>query len=190
MPIGSPFHDRTQPLCTSYHWKTWAGYHAVCSYDICHEREYNALRQAAGVIDVSPLYKYDVKGPQSAEFLSRVTVRNIGRLKHDRVVYLCWTDDHGKIIDDGTCTRIAEHHYRLTAAEPSFHWLMAHADGFDVHIEDTSRSIAALALQGPTSKAILSQLCDADLQALKFFGATPTPICWHRRSSHSDRLYR
>jgi aminomethyltransferase len=174
MPTPSPFHERTQPLCTSYRWKDWAGYHAVCSYDICHEREYNAFRQAAGLLDVTPLFKYDVSGPDSAAFLSRITVRNIAKLKVGRVVYLCWTDDHGKILDDGTCAHIEPGHYRLTSAAPSFHWLERHSDGFDIKLEDRSRDLAALALQGPTSRRILEQLCGADLRALKFFGVEKT----------------
>ena len=97
MPRPSPFHERTKRLCTSYRWKDWAGYYAVGSYDICHEREYNAFRQGAGVIDVTPLFKYDISGPDAAAFLSWVTVRNIHKLKVGRVVYLCWTDDDGKI---------------------------------------------------------------------------------------------
>ena len=94
MPRPSPFHERTMPLCTSYRWTDWAGYHAVSSYDICHEREYNAFRQGTGVIDVSPLFKYDVKGPEAALFLSRVTVRDIETLKLGRATYLCWTNEN------------------------------------------------------------------------------------------------
>ena len=118
MPIPTPFHPRTQALCTSYNWKQWAGYYAVSSYDICHEREYNAFRQGTGMIDVSPLYKYDVTGPDAADYLSWVTVRDVTRLKINRATYLCWTDDAGKVIDDGTCARLDENHYRLTAAGP------------------------------------------------------------------------
>jgi aminomethyltransferase len=174
MPKPSPFHERTKPLCTSYRWKDWAGYYAVCSYDICHEREYNAFRQGAGVIDVTPLFKYDVSGPDAAAFLSWVTVRNIHKLKVGRVVYLCWTDDQGKVIDDGTCTRLDERLYRLTAAEPMYHWFAEQAHGFDVQIRDTSSELAALAIQGPTARKILAQFTDLDLDEFRFFGAAPT----------------
>ena len=176
MPKPSPFHPRTQALCTSYRWKSWAGYHAVCSYDICHEREYNAFRQAAGLIDVSPLYKYDIQGADAAAFLTRVTTRNLHLLKTGRVVYLCWTDDRGKVIDDGTCARLDEHHFRITAAEPMYHWFIQHADGFDVEVVDTSTSLAALALQGPTARLILNDVCDRSLNQLKFFGLTHTRL--------------
>jgi aminomethyltransferase len=172
MPIPSPFHPRTSGACTSYRWKDWAGYHAVCSYDTYHEREYFAFRHAAGVIDVTPLFKYDVLGADAAAFLSKVMVRNIAKLRVGQVTYCCWCDDDGKVLDDGTVARLRETHYRVTAAEPNLSWLRRNARGFDVAIEDTTAKIAALSLQGPTSRDILKQACDADLDALAFFRLT------------------
>src|SRR5690606_32496363 len=137
MPIPTPFHPRTAELCTSMFWKEWAGYHAVRSFDTCHEREYFAFRNGAGVIDVSPLYKYEITGPDAAALLSRVTVRDVGSLKIGRVTYLCWCDDDGKIVDDGTVSRLDEQHFRLTAADPSLAWLHRYAGPYDVTIEDS-----------------------------------------------------
>ena len=77
MPLPTPFHPRTSALCTSYRWKEWAGYYAVCSFDTTHDHEYMTLRHAAGLLDVSPLYKYAVEGPDAAAFLSRVMTRAI-----------------------------------------------------------------------------------------------------------------
>src|SRR6187200_3478615 len=108
MPIPSPFHDRTAPLCTSFRWKDWSGYAAVCSFDTTHDREYFAFRESAGLLDVSPLYKYEVYGPDAAALLSRMMVRDVSKLKVGRVGYSCWCDDHGKVIDDGTVTRLDE----------------------------------------------------------------------------------
>ncbi len=96
MPIPSPFHPRTSELCTSLRWKDWSGYHAVCSYDTCHEREYFAFRHAAGLMDVTPLHKYEVHGPDAAAFLGRVMVKDIPRLKVGQVTYCCWCDERGK----------------------------------------------------------------------------------------------
>lgn len=172
MPIPSPFHERTKPLCKSYRWKDWAGYYAVCSYDYCHDPEYNAFRQTAGMIDVTPLYKYEVRGPDSQAFLSRMMVKNIAKLRVGRVTYCCWTDDRGKVVDDGTVHRLTEDHYRVTAADPTYHWLKRLSHGYDVAIEDSSQRIATLALQGPTSRDILGKVSDADMDALKFFRVT------------------
>ncbi|MCG8417247.1 MAG: aminomethyltransferase family protein [Proteobacteria bacterium] len=174
MPLPTPLHPRTSALCVTYLWKEWAGYHAVRAYSTSPEREYNAVRQGAGLIDVTPLYKYDVTGEDAAAFLSRVMVRDVAELKIGRVAYLCWCDDDGKVIDDGTCARLAPNHYRVTAAAPAYHWLSHNAARFRVTIEDTSAKLAALALQGPMSRHILRHVCDADLDAVKFFGLVET----------------
>lgn len=173
MPIASPFHPRTAALCTSLRWKEWAGYYAVCSYDTYHEREYFAFRNSAGLIDVTPLYKYEVTGPDAARFLTFVIARNIARMKVGRVTYCCWCDEHGKLLDDGTVSRLDRDHFRVTAAEPSLAWFRRNARGFDVAIEDSTARLAALSLQGPSSRRILAAACDAPLDQLGFFGLTP-----------------
>ncbi len=170
MPIPTPFHPRTQALCISYRWKDWAGYCAPCVYGLSPEREYNAVRQAAGLLDVTPLFKYDVRGRDAGRFLSRVLSRPVQKMKSGRMHYLCWCDDEGMILDDGTCARLGKEHYRVTSALPALAWFRRHARPFDVAIEDITAATAALALQGPTSRDILRQVCDADLDKLRFFG--------------------
>jgi aminomethyltransferase len=176
MPINSPFHSRTSSLCTSLFWKEWAGYHAVRSYDTCHENEYFSLRHAATLLDVTPLYKYDVRGPDAGKFLSRICVKSVEKMRIDRVTYLCWCDDDGKVLDDGTVSRLAEDHYRVTAADPALAWFCRFADRYRVTIEDTTEQIAALALQGPQSRSILESIAQADVTGLKFFRATEGKI--------------
>ena len=100
MPIATPFHPRTSAHCVSLFYKDWAGYYAVRSYDTSHDREYFAFRHACGLIDVTPLYKYDVRGEDAARFLARVMVRDIRKLKVGQVYYVCWCDDHGRIIEN------------------------------------------------------------------------------------------
>lgn len=192
MPIPSPFHERTQALCTSYRFKDWAGYCAVCSYDTTHEREYFAFRESAGLLDVTPLYKYEVHGPDAAALLSRMMVRDVSKLKVGRVGYTCWCDDEGKVIDDGTVARLDEEYFRVTAADPTLYWLKAVSRGMNVKIEDSSARLAALALQGPTSRAVLAAASDAKMDALKFFGVTRatidgTPV-WISRTGYTGDL--
>jgi aminomethyltransferase len=192
MPIPSPFHERTQALCTSYRWKDWAGYAAVCSFDTTHEREYHAFRQTAGLLDVSPLFKYEVKGRDAARLLSRMMVRDAGKLRAGRVAYSCWCDDAGKVIDDGTIARLDEQHFRVTAADPTLYWLAELARGLDVQVEDSSARLAALALQGPTSRAVLGAAAETDLSALKFFGVTRSRVggreVWVSRTGYTGDL--
>jgi aminomethyltransferase len=169
MPAPTPFHPRTSGLCDSLLWKEWSGYYAVRSYDTCHEREYYALRHAAGLIDVSPLFKADLRGPDAAALLSLVTVRDLRKLRVGRVTYLCWCDDDGKVVDDGTVTRIGEQHYRLTGNGPLCGWLARYSDGFDVDVEDTSETYGALALQGPLARAVLVEAAGPEIAKLRFF---------------------
>ena len=194
MPIPTPFHPRTVALCRSLLWKEWAGCYAVRSYDTCHEREYMALRHAAGLIDVTPLYKYEVRGPEAAAFLARVMVRDVRKLKVGRVAYLCWCNDDGMVTDDGTVSRLDDEHFRVTAAEPALAWLDRFAEPFRVSVEDSTRRLGALALQGPTSREILRQATDADLDSLKFFCVTrctlgDVPVCLTRTGYTGDLGY-
>ncbi len=176
MPLPTPFHDRTSARCASMKWKEWAGYYAVCSYELCHEPEYFAVRHAAGLIDVTPLYKLDVSGPDATAFLDWVTARHVGRLKLGQVGYGCWCDASGRVLDDGTITRRDDASYRVTSADPSYGWLVHQARRFDVRIEDVSDRLAAVALQGPAARSVLGDACDDDVSGLRFFRAMRTRI--------------
>ncbi len=169
MPLPTPFFPRTSALCHSMKWKEWAGYYAVCSYETLHDTEYYAFRNSAGLLDVSPLYKYRVTGPDAAAFLSRIMVRNIEKLAIGRVSYCCWCDDHGKVVDDGTVMRRGEQEFFVTSADPCYSWFSRFLRGYKVELSDISDQVAGLALQGPTSRDILKQVCDADLDGLKYF---------------------
>jgi aminomethyltransferase len=155
-------------------WKEWAGYYAVCSYETLHDPEYYAFRNSAGLLDVTPLFKYRVKGPDASAFLSRITVRNIEKLGVGRVSYCCWCDDKGKVVDDGTVMRRGEQEFFVTSADPCYSWFSRFMRGYRVELEEISDQISGLALQGPTSRDILKQICDADLDNLKFFSTQKT----------------
>ena len=173
MPIGTAFHERTFALCESLSYREWSGYYAVSSYEPHHEHEYNAIRNAAALIDVSPLFKYRVSGPHATRLVDRVITRDVSKISVGQVVYTPWCDERGKVIDDGTVSRLAENTYRWTAADPSLRWLTQNAAGMDVEIEDISEETAALALQGPTSGRLLAGLVEgADVANLKYFRVT------------------
>src|SRR5687768_4335845 len=132
MPLPTPFHERTRAACISYQWKDWAGYYAPRTYGLSPEREYNAIRHGSALFDVTPLFKYDVSGPDAAEFLAYVLARDVRKLKPGRMTYVCWCDGDGKVLDDGTVACLEQEHYRLTSAAPAYHWLSRHAEGFRV----------------------------------------------------------
>jgi glycine cleavage system T protein (aminomethyltransferase) len=176
MPIGTAFHQRTFELCESLNYREWSGYYAVSSYEPHHEHEYNAIRNAAALIDISPLYKYRLTGKDATRLVDRVITRDMRKVNVGQVIYTPWCDELGKVIDDGTVTRLKENTYRWTAADPSLRWFTQNASGLDVQIEDISESVSALALQGPTSARLLKSLADADLENLKYFRVTSGTI--------------
>jgi aminomethyltransferase len=172
MPIGTAVHERTFPLCESLNYREWSGYYAVSAYESHHEHEYNAIRNAAALIDVSPLFKYLVTGRDSAKLVDRIITRDVAKMAVGQVFYTPWCDEHGKVIDDGTVSRLSEDTFRWTAADPSLRWFRQNATGLDVRIEDISEDVAALALQGPTSARVLRAVSDADIDGLKYFRVT------------------
>ncbi len=177
MPIPTAFHERTSSLCESLNYREWAGYYAVGAYETHHEHEYNAIRNAAAVIDVSPLFKYRISGPDATRLVDRIITRDIGRVKVGRVIYTPWCDPRGKVIDDGTISRLEENTYRWTAADPSYRWFHQNSGSLDVRIEDISEEVSALALQGPTSGRLLETVVDgADIPNLRYFSVTPGRI--------------
>ncbi len=172
MPIGTAVHERTFKLCESLNYREWSGYYTVSVYETHHEHEYNAIRNAAALIDVTPLFKYLVTGKDATKLVNRVITRDIKKVAVGHVIYCCWCDEQGKVIDDGTVSRLAENTYRWTAADPSLRWFRQNALGLDVSIEDISETMAALALQGPTSGRLLKNIADADIANLKYFRLT------------------
>jgi len=176
LPVGTAFHERTLALCHSLNYREWSGYYTVSVYEVHHEHEYNAIRNACALIDISPLYKYLVTGKDATKLVNRIITRDINKVAVGQVIYACWCDEDGKVIDDGTVTRLEENKYRWTAADPSLRWFRQNGLNMDVQIEDISEQTAALALQGPTSGKLLKTVSDADIANLKYFRKTSGKI--------------
>ena len=165
----SPFFERTSKLNESQEWRRWSGYLAATSYELTHENEYFAIRTKAGLLDITPLKKYIVEGPDSQQVLDRLVTRNIGICKIGQVMYTPWCDENGKVIDDGTVQRLSENKFRITSAEPNLEWIESNSIGMNVVVKDDSFTTAALALQGPNSRSILNSISSKSLDSLKFF---------------------
>ena len=170
MSVGTAFYPRTATLNQKLQWRDWSGYLAASTYHDSHEIEYNAIREAAALIDVSPLYKYLVSGPDSTKLVDRVITRDAAKLAVGRVYYTSWCNEDGRVVDDGTVARLDEQTYRWTAADPSLRWFRMNAWGLDVEIEDVSESVAALAVQGPLSRDVLEAATGTSWGDLKYFG--------------------
>ena len=169
MSVGTAFHPAPAPLNRKQQWREWSGYFASSVYADAHDIEYNAIREAAALIDVSPLYKYTVSGKDAGRLVDRVITRDATKLTPGRVYYTPWCDEHGKVIDDGTVHHLDDGSYRWTAADPQLRWLRQNTAGLDVDISDVSESVAALALQGPLSRAVLEAATGEEFADLRYF---------------------
>ncbi len=165
----TPFYERTSKICLPQNWRRWAGYLAAGSYELTLDREYWAIRNAAALIDVTPLMKYIIKGRDARRLLNRVITRNMDKLKVGQVYYTPWCDEEGKVIDDGTISRLDEGTYRMTSADPSLRWLSMNAVGLEVDITEVTNEVAALSFQGPNTRTILNRCCESSVDGLKYF---------------------
>jgi len=157
-------------------WGEWAGYFAAAVYADFHDIEYNAIREAAALIDVTPLYKFVVSGPDAARLVDRFITRDATRIAVDQVVYTPWCDERGKVVDDGTITRRDEHTYFWTAADPSYRWFKLNAHGLDVDIQDVSEQVAVVALQGKLARDVLEAATHRDWKDVRYFRGRRTEI--------------
>ncbi len=176
MSVGTPFHPRTSPLNRKMQWREWSGYYASSVYADAHDIEYNAIREAAALIDVSPLYKYIVSGPDALRLVDRVVTRDATKLPVGGVIYTPWCDEHGKVVDDGTIHRLDEQRFRWTAADPQLRWLRQNSAGLDVTIDEETEATAALALQGPLARAILEDATGESFADLRYFRRRPSKV--------------
>lgn len=166
--LDTPFQPRIDALMKRNDWYDWGGYRAPNSlWD--EELEYFAIRSQAALFDISPMVKYEIEGPDAEAFLNRVTLRNVSKLKPGRVHYTAWCDDEGHVLDDGTLFRLSENRFRLCCQERHLPWLLDSAIGYDVSVAEQTETIAGLALQGPTSFAVLREAGFDGIERLKVF---------------------
>ena len=172
MPVGTAFHERTKALCESLNYREWSGYYTVGVYEMHHEHEYNAIRNSSALIDISPLFKYRITGRDATKFVNRVISRDITKVAVDQVIYCCWCDPDGKVIDDGTITRLGENDYRWTAADPSLRWFQQNALGLRCEYRRHFRADGSVGAARTDSGKLLRAAADADISNLKYFRVT------------------
>ena len=172
---GTPFHERTSAANHTGLWSHWSGYLSAEKYQMADKFEYFAIRNTAGLIDTSPLYKYRIAGTDAERYLSGVLVRDIRRCRPGQAHYTLWSDDAGHVMEDGVILRLAADEYLLTAARPNHAYLEGLADGYSVEIEDVSEAYGAVALQGPYSKRILEQVAP-EIAGVGYFNLTPAKV--------------
>ena len=166
--LKTPFHARARELSQVDSFIPWSGYTTVDVFTTV-EQEYFAIRNATTLYDLTPMVKYSVTGADALAYLNRLVTRDVGKLKPNRVAYCVWCNDAGHIIDDGTIFRLGDSEYRLCTAERQLDWLLDSRIGFNVDINEVTDQVAALAVQGPTSCAVLKAAGLTGVEALKVF---------------------
>jgi aminomethyltransferase len=177
--IGTALHQRTALLNRKQNWREWSGYLAASTYADAPRIEYGAIRQQAALIDVSPLYKYIVRGQDAVRLIDRVIVRDATKIRPGQVIYTCWCNEAGKVLDDGTIARLDDDSFRWTSAEPHLRWIGLNSRGLDVEVKDVSDHLAAIALQGPLAREVLSSVTGADWTDMGYY---------RRRSARAGRI--
>jgi aminomethyltransferase len=171
----TPFHPRVEAACETGLWSHWAGHLVVEKYQMSEKFEYFAIRNAAGMFDSSPLYKYRITGKDAERFLSGVMARNITKCRPGQAQYTIWCDDRGYVVEDGVILRHSSDEFLLTAAEPNLSYFRNLIGYSSVEIEDVSEQIAVLAFQGPRSRTILERLAP-EMSTIGYFHLTPAKI--------------
>ena len=170
------FYPRAAALNIRDAWSVWNGYKfADCYYDA--EYEYFCVRNSCATYDICPMQKYIVSGADAETMLNRMVTRDISKLNLNRVTYLCWCTDAGRMVDDGTIFKLGADKFMLTCGSPSLAWLRKSAFGFEnLSIVDMSDKIAALAFQGPTTCEVLKQMGLDGIDTLKPFNIMHFPF--------------
>lgn len=170
---SSPFTARIEAQSRTRDWSGWNGYKVPRVVENLSS-EYFAVRSATSVMDLTPMEKYSVRGRDARRYLDRLVVRNLSKLKPGRVTYVAWCNDSGRVIDDGTLFMLDDDDYMLCAQHHQLDWLLISAAGFDIDIRPVTQAIAALAVQGPTSYAVLSEAGVEGLSTIKPFDVVDT----------------
>jgi glycine cleavage system T protein (aminomethyltransferase) len=172
---GTPFHERTSALNQTHLWSHWSGHLAADRYQMSDKLEYFAVRNAAGLFDSSPLYKYRITGRDAERFLSGILARDIRACQPGSAQYTCWLDDRGFVIEDGVILRLGRDEYLLTSAEPNLAYFEDRIGRHEVRIEEVSHDLGTLALQGPRSRDLLKRVVP-QVEHLPYFGVAKGEI--------------
>jgi aminomethyltransferase len=171
----TPFHPRLSALNTQGLYTHWQGHLSALRYTHAPKHEYFAVRNAVGVFDTSPLYKYRIYGPDAERFLAGMLVRDIRDCRPGRAHYTIWCDERGFVMEDGVAFRHSDNDFLLTAARPNLGWFESHVGRLRVQLEDVSDDFGIVAVQGPRSRTVLTSLMP-ETDGLGYFEHTQAKV--------------
>ena len=171
----TPFHERTSALNETGLWEHWSNSLVAQRYQMSEKFEYFAIRNAAGMFDTSPLYKYRIAGPDAERFLGGVLARDPHKVAVGHAHYTLWCDDRGFVIEDGVLLHVADDDYLLTAAEPNLAYFEGLTGRLDVSVDDVTEDWGILSVQGPYARDLLAAVAPVT-KDLGYFGLTRTEV--------------
>ncbi len=134
--------------------------------------------------------KYHVKGADAGVMLNRMVTRDVSKLPLNRVAYVVWCTDEGRMVDDGTIFHLAENEYMLTCGSSCNEWLRMSSLGFEnVEIVDSRTRLRHLSLQGPTSCAVLKKMGLVGIETSKAVRHSTLPVRRRYRDGVPHRVY-
>ncbi|MGM0380292.1 MAG: glycine cleavage system aminomethyltransferase GcvT [Bacillota bacterium] len=141
------------------------------------KKEHLAVRNNAGLFDVSHMGEIIIKGKQAQEFVDYLITNNAKKLKDFQIAYTLMCYKNGGVVDDLLVYKYDKQHFYLVVnasnIEKDFEWIKKHSKKFDVNVENDSKNIAQLAIQGPKAQEILQKLTKTDLDTISFFNFKP-----------------
>ena len=150
----------------------FAGYNMPVQYSGL-KNEHNAVREAAGMFDVSHMGEFFVEGPDALPFLQKVTSNDVSKLLPGKIQYSCMPNEEGGIVDDLLVYCFSNEHFLLVVnasnMEKDWNHLMQYTEGLDVTLRNDSEAYSLLAVQGPKATEILQTLTGVDLAEIKYY---------------------
>lgn len=150
----------------------FAGYNMPVQYSGL-KNEHHAVREAAGMFDVSHMGEFFVEGPDALPFLQKVTSNDVSKLLPGKIQYSCMPNEEGGIVDDLLVYCFSNEHFLLVVnasnMEKDWNHLMQYTAGFDVTMRNDSDAYSLLAVQGPKATEILQTLTGVDLAEIKYY---------------------
>ncbi len=169
----TPLHDRH--VAAGARMVPFAGWEMPVQYAGI-KQEHNAVRDRAGVFDVSHMGEIETTGPDAEAFLQRILSNDVTKIAEDGAQYSVLCKEDGGVLDDLFSYRLGDRFLTVTNAsnhEKDLAWFRKHAEGFDVELHDRLHDLAMLAVQGPQARNIVTGITDGELPK-RFRTATRT----------------
>ncbi len=157
----------------------FAGYSMPVHYPPGIQAEHRAVRERAGLFDVSHMGELEVRGGEALELVQKVTVNDASGITPGRAQYSALCREDGGVLDDILVYRLEDGFMLVVNAanrEKGFRWLRKHSEGLDVQVDDRSAETALLALQGPMAQTLLAEHTPLDLDAIGFYRFDRGPV--------------